>query len=147
VVAGEQRHLLDALVLARDDVGQRLGQRLVGREGAEQVLVALVVDLRGGGRRRHRRDAVLLGDAARRLGGARAERREQEVDLVLGDQPLGRLYGARRVGGVVHEDDLDLVGLAAGLDAAPGVGGLGPQVVAILLADALGRERARQRQR
>ena len=129
------------------DVRERFGQRVVGRERSEQILVALVVDLRRRRGRRDGRDAVLLRHAAGRLGGARAERREQEVDLVLGDQPLGRLHRARRIGGIIDIDDLDLVGLAADLDAALGIGGLRPQVVALLLLDAFGRQRAGQRQR
>ena len=57
------------------------------------------------------------------------------------------LHGARRVRGIVDIDDLDLVGLAADLDAALGVGGLGPEIVAALLLHAFRRQRPGQRQR
>ena len=77
--------------------------------------------------------------------GARAERGEQELHLVLGDQPLGRLHGARRVRGVVDVDDLDPIGLAARLDAALGVGRRGPQVVAAFLLQPFRGERTRER--
>src|SRR5207249_2633129 len=99
---------------------------------------------RGGRDARH---AVFLRHVARGLRGARSERGEQEVHLVIGDEALGRLHRARRVGGVIDVDDLDLVGLAAGLDPAFGIGGLRPQVIALLLLDAFRRERAGQRQR
>ena len=97
-------------------------------------------------RRRQHRNLILLRNRTRRLGGARSERREQELHLVLGDHALGGLHGARRVRRVVGVDDLDLIGLAAGLDAL-GVRGFRPEIVAALLLQAFWRKRAGEWQR
>src|ERR1700730_18667637 len=113
---------------------------------AKMLFVALVEDLGRRRRRREHRHRVLLGNGARRLGCAGAERREQEVDLILRDHPLGGLYRARRVRGIIGVDDLYLVGLSAGPDPAFGGGRFGPQIVAAFLLQALRGERAGQRQ-
>jgi hypothetical protein len=147
VVARQDGHALHAAGLLFHHVGEWLGQRVIGREGAEQVFVTLIVDLHRGGGRRDGRHFVLLGDAGGGLGGARAEGREKEVHLVLGDQAFGGLHGARRVRLVVDIDDLDLHALAADIDAAGLVGGFRPQVVALLLLGRIRRERPGQRQR
>ena len=110
------RLMLGFFAISRSISGR--DHRVVRRVHAEQVFEALVVDLGRGGLRRDHRHAVFLGDGAHRLGGARAERREQRIDLVLGDHQLGRLHGARRVRLIVGVADLDLVGVCAGLDAA-----------------------------
>src|SRR3954447_24309578 len=147
VVARKNGDALRVGVALDHDVRERLGQRVVGGERSEQILVTLIIDLR---RRRGGRDggyAVLLRHVAGGLGGPRPERRKQEVDLIVVDQTLGRLHGARRIGCIVDIDDLDLVGLPADRDAALGIGGPRPQVVALLLLDALWRQRAGQRQR
>ena len=146
IVAGEHGDALDVLVLGGDELGDRHRDGFVAGQRREDVFEVLVEDFLRGCRRRQHRNLILLRDGARRLGRARAERREQELHLVLGDHPLGGLHRARRVRRVIGVDDLDLVGLAAGLDAL-GVRGLGPEIVAALLLQPFRRKRAGQRQR
>ena len=120
IVAGENGDAFDVLVLLVHELGDRHRHRGIPGERCKDVFVALVEDLGRRCRRREHRHGVFLGNGARRLGGAGAERREQEIDLILGDHPLGGLYRTRRVRGIIGVDDLDLVGLAAGLDPAFG---------------------------
>src|SRR6202035_2395274 len=96
IVAGQDRDFFHIRGLRLNHLGQRRGQGVIRREGAEQVFVALVIDLGGGCGGGNGRPLLLYRDRARSLGGARAEGPEQEIDVVLGDHLLGSLHRARR---------------------------------------------------
>ena len=147
IIAREDGDLFHVRSLRFDDLSQRRGQRVIRREGAEKIFVALVVDLR---RRRGRGDCrhlVFFGDGACCLGGSRAEGAEQEIDIVLRDHLLGGLHRARRIGLIIDIDDLNLVLLAANRNSPGLVGLLRPEIVTLLLFDALRRQGSGQRQR
>src|SRR4029079_13723999 len=147
VVPRENRDPLNSGRLLLHQVGERLRQRLVGREGAEQKLVALIVNLLGRRGRGDRRDLVLLRHAGSCLGRSRSHGREKEVDLVLGNQLLRGLYRARGIGLVVDRQDLDLHSLVADLDSTCLVRRFYPKIDAVLQLRRFRRERTRDRQR
>ena len=119
----------------------------VGRERPEQVLEALVVHRLGRGDGGDHRDAIALCDAGDDLRVARAERRHDDVHLVVGDELFGDLLRALAVALVVVGHQFDLLFLAAHIDAACRVHAGEPQIVGQRLLLAFVRQSAGQRER
>ena len=131
--AGRLRHRLGERIVLVDEGDLRVrillfqrrngaGEILVGRRvELKQVLVAELIGLPLGAARGDHHLAVLLGndrgrgDQPRRIGA------EQEMRLVLHDQARVELLHARVLRFVIIADQIDLVGFAAGLDAACGI--------------------------
>jgi hypothetical protein len=111
------------------------------------MLRVLVEDRFGGGGARDDRCLVPLRDGGHDLGVSGSERREQEIDLVAGDELFGELAGALPIGLVVVLDQLDLQLLPADIDAAGGIDLRQPHLPGDVLLLGLVRERAGERQR
>ena len=116
-------------------------------QDAEDVLVATVVDRRGGTVRDHHRQLVLLGDVADGDRDTAAIRAKQKFHLVLGDQLFVQLDRGVHVALIVVVDDLDLVFLAGDLHPPALVHRLHEEVVAFSHELTFGREIAGERQR
>ncbi len=111
------------------------------------MLRVLVEDRFGGGGAGDDRCLVPFRDGGDDLGVSGSERREQEIDLVAGDELFSELAGALSVGLVVVFDQLDLQFLPADIDAAGGVDLRQPHLPGDVLLLGLVRERAGERQR
>jgi hypothetical protein len=146
-VQRERRHLLGLrqACLVELDLGRHHG--LGGEEDAEQVLLLLIEHRLGGGRAGDHRNVVALSQDRGGLGVARSVGREQEIDLVDGQQALHDLNGAAGLALIVVFDRLHLALLGANLDAAFGIHGVDAHVEALLLLGAFVGQRAGQRQR
>jgi hypothetical protein len=111
----------------------------------EQALVAEPVRLGLGTADAHHQLAVLLGNHGRGRDQAGRVRAEQELRLVLGDQPRIQLLHAPWLRLVVVRDEAHLVVLVAGLDAACGVDVVAPHFESVQLRDRIEVERSRLR--
>ena len=123
----------DLLFIAQlgEQFDQRLGGIGAGAEQPETVGPALCQFRRavGDGGRSQVRIAFAVERRPDRQVEAGAPRRQDEIDLVLVDQPLQCAHGLFGVGAVVVLHDLDRDALVAELDAAGGVHFLHPQFV------------------
>ena len=140
-------------ILARllGDVGRHVDHRrqifLGGRDDAEMILVALREQRARGRFALHQRGLVLLDHRQDRLGQRRAVGAEHVLDLVLVDQTLDQLRGARRRRFVVVIFDREVIALAADLHAAGVVDLLDRELVAVLGVLAVGGVDAGRRHR
>ena len=130
----DHRHgVADLLFIAQfvQQFDQRLGGIGAGAEHPETVGPALgkFRGAVGHGRRGEVRIAFAIERRTDRQVEAGAPWRQDEIDLVLVDQPLERAHGLFGVGAVIVLHDLDRDALVAELDAAGGVHFLHPQFV------------------
>ena len=140
LVAGDEGDRLHAAIVHQVLVDDRPGlvagdhaQDRIGRRRRVERLRERVGEVEG---------AVLLGHRAH-AGRRRVDVRADDVlDAVLLRQPLGAGHGQLGIVLVVDRDDLDLVLLAADVDAALGVVHVGGRFGAVLVGQAPGRGRA-----
>ena len=124
------------------EVEDRPQAGIADRRRAEEILIAAREQIVGGGQWRDRQDLVALADRRGGVGDARGIGTEEEAHLVLGDELLGELGAGLRLARVVIGHELDLVGLAADLDAARGIRRIRPHLVAVAQEFALAHEGA-----
>ena len=131
--ADHRDRVADLLFIAQfvQQFDQRLRGIGAGAEHPETVGPALCEFRRavGHGRRGEVRIAFAVERRANRQIEAGAPWRQDEIDLVLVDQPLQRAHGLFGVGAVVVLHDLDRDALVAELDATGGIHFLHPQFV------------------
>src|SRR6266508_1597388 len=140
------RELARALLLV-DPLHEGRAEQLDGRDEAEEVLEAALVDLRRAAAAVHVGDLVLLGDGGLRLDEVARVRAEQEVDPVAVHQAVGEAHRRRLRGRVVEEDELHRQLLPADLEPALLVRLLEGEVVALLEEAADARLGTRERER
>ncbi len=140
LVAGDERDRLHAAIVHQVLVDDRPGlvagdhaQDRIARRRRVERLRERIGEVEG---------AVLLGDRAHAGGGRVDVRADDVLDPVLLRQALGAGHGQLGIVLVVDRDDLDLVLLAADVDAALGVVHVGGRFGAVLVGQAPGRRRA-----
>ena len=101
------------------------------------MLIALIVNGLGARGGRNHGHLVALRDGSNGLRGTAAERPDEDVNLVLGDQTLGELGRGGALALVIVVDHLHHHLLPADVDAAAGVRNLTPDFEPVLLLLAL----------